>query len=105
MDRFKKYWDKQKEIVSDKWAIKCIMSDKRLSGAAIKRSDITQGMIEKKKETILISRLKKSIEVISDKGVCGKCKALVPLSEFKKTKKTTTHRSYLIRICQKCKNK
>lgn len=103
--REKKYWGKQREMVSDKWVIKVILSDHRLKGMPIKRIDITEDMIELKKAKILIRRLKDGVEKISGNGVCKKCKKLVPLSDFSRREKTEKRRGYLIRICKTCKHK
>ena len=102
-ERGKKYWQKQKDLLSDQWVIKVIMADYRFKGRKINREDITEDMVNVRRAKILIHRLKNNIETVSKKGVCKKCKSIVLLSEFKKREKTEKRRGYLIRICKKCK--
>lgn len=59
-------------------------------------------LIEITRVKILAHRLRKKIERLSYKGLCRRCKKIVPISEFRKQQKTNKRTQHIIRLCRKC---
>ena len=93
---------KDTESISDEYVITQLQNPHRKVKYTREYLKEHPEIIEIARNKILIHRLKIELEK-TGKGICRKCKNVVPLSEFRKQKTTSTRNEHIIRMCKECR--
>lgn len=89
--------------VTDRYVIEQLMQRKRKPEYNAEYLKAHPEIIEQKRAQILMNRIKRKIETVSDKGICVHCKQLVPVSEFRVQRATEKKPAHKQRLCNKCR--
>lgn len=93
----------QTEQVTDRYVIGQLMNRNKKPEYSAAYLKANPQIIEAKRTQILINRIKKVIEKVSDKGIYTSCNSVVPITEFRVQRATEKKPTHKQRMCNKCR--